>query len=169
MDERNWTNMSPELGQRADFPGLTVTCAAPGGALMISGDLEAALATLAPGAPMLGCGAPAPQGPHAIRVARDRAILVTPAPLSVRPGWHGSYALSLADDLFVAIILSGPRAEEVASACTATPLDGSSPSATTLFAGVGALVTRAGETLVIRVQTPDAAYLWSCLHRLAAA
>jgi len=121
------------------------------------------------GAAVLGCGAPAPQGPHAIRVARDRAILVTPAPLSVQPGWHGSYALSLADDLFAAIILSGPRAEEVASACTATPLDGSSPSATTLFAGVGALVTRAGETLVIRVQTPDAAYLWSCLHRLAAA
>jgi len=169
MDERVWMNESPVAGQGVEFPGLRMTRAEAEGALMISGDLEAALATLAPGAPMLGCGAPAPQGPHAIRVARDRAILVTPAPLSVRPGWHGSYALSLADDLFVAIILSGSRAEEVASACTATPLDGSSPSATTLFAGVGALVTRAGETLVIRVQTPDAAYLWSCLHRLAAA
>ncbi len=132
-------------------------------------DKSLALAALVPGAAVLGCGAPAPEGPHAIRVARDRAILVTPASLSVQPGWHGSYALSLADDLFAAIILSGPRAEEIASACTATPLDGSSPSATTLFAGVGALVTRAGETLVIRVQTPDAAYLWSCLHRLAAA
>jgi hypothetical protein len=169
MDERIWTNTSPEPGQRADYPGLTVTCDAPVGAQMISGDLEAALAVLAPGAPVLGCGAPAPQGPHAIRVARDRAILVTPAPLVVQPGWHGSYALSLADDLYATIILSGPRADEIASACTATPLDGSSASAATLFAGVGALVTRRGGTLAVRVQWPEAASLWAALARLAGA
>lgn len=90
MDERIWTNTSPEPGERADYPGLTVTCDAPGGAQMISGDLEAALAVLAPGAPVLGCGAPAPQGPHAIHVARDRAILVTPAAPggAVRLAWQ---------------------------------------------------------------------------------
>ena len=167
MDERNWTNARPEPGQVAEYPGVTVTCATPGGALMISGDLSAALETLAPGAPMLGCGGTAPEGPHALRVARDRVILITPAPLAVEPGWHGRYAISLADDLYTAIALTGPRRDEIAAAATATPLDGSSPSATTLFAGLGAHVTREGEALVIRVQAPDAAVLWSMLARLA--
>lgn len=169
MDERHWSNTSPEPGQVAEYPGLTVTCAAPGGALMISGELDAAIAALAPRAPVLGCGAEAGQGPHAIRIARDRALLVTPAPLDVVPGWQGGHAISLADDLYAVITLEGPRGEEIASACTATPLDGSSPSATTLFGGLGAHVTRSGDRLVIRVQSPDAAALWSLLARLAEA
>lgn len=167
MDERIWTNPRPEPGQVAEFPGLTVTCLAPGGALMVSGDLGAALAALAPGAPFVGCGGDAPEGPHAIRVARDRAILVTPQPLGVAPGWHGGHAVSPADDLYAVVSLSGPRMEDIAAACTATPLDGSSPSATTLFAGLGAHVTRQGAALVVRVQQPDAAALWSMLARLA--
>jgi len=169
MDERTWTNATPEPGQVADYPGLTVTCAAPGGALMISGDLEAALAALSPGAPLVGCGGVAPDGPHAIRIARDRALLVAPEPFEVSADWHDGYALSLADDLYLAVTLDGPRREEIASACTATPLDGSSPSATTLFCGFGAHVTREGQALVVRVQRPDAAALWSVLSALAAA
>lgn len=168
MDERVWTNQSPVAGHSADYPGLCVACAEPTGALMISGDLMAALTALAPGAPMLGCGAQAPQGAHAIRIARDRALLVTPEPLDADAGWYGVYAISLADDLYSVITLSGPRAEEIASACTSVPLDGSSASATTLFGGIGAHVTRSGDTLVIRVQAPDAAALWSLLARLAA-
>lgn len=169
MDERHWTNPSPEPGQVAEYPGLSVTCIAPGGALMISGDLDAALSALVEGPPVLGCGAPAPEGTHAIRIARDRALLVTDAPLDVAPGWHGSYAISLADDLYTLISLEGPRVEEIAAACTATPLDGSSPSATTLFGGLGAHVTRGGNRLMIRVQSPDGAALWSLLARLAGA
>lgn len=167
MDERIWTNPSPEPGQVAEFPGLSVTCDAPGGALMVSGDLMAAIAALSPGAPFVGCGGTAPERPYAIRVARDRAILVTPEPLDAVPGWHGSHAVSPADDLYAVISLSGPRLDEIAAACTSTPLDGSSPSAATLFAGLGAHVTRRGAALVVRVQRPDAAALWSVLARLA--
>lgn len=169
MDERVWTNASPEPGQSVDDPGLALSCAAPGGALMISGDLDAAIAALAPGAAVVGCGGPAPEGPHAIRVARDRMLWITDAPLDVRPGWQDGYAISLADDLFATITLSGPRRDAIAAACTATPLDGSSPSAATLFGGIGAIVTRSGAALVIRVPQPEAAALWSMLSKLAAA
>ena len=169
MDERDWTNASPEPGQVADYTDLRLACAAPGGALMISGDLEAAFAALAPGAPVLGCGEQAPDGPHAIRIARDRMLLISDAPLDVSPGWHDGYAISLADDLYTTITLKGSRRDDIAAACTATPLDGSSPSATTLFGGVGAHVTRQGDVLIIRVQRPDAAALWSLLTKLAQA
>jgi hypothetical protein len=67
-------------------PGMGVN---PGGCRQVS-DKSLALAVLAPGAPVPGCGAPAPQGPHAIHVARDRAILVTPAAPggAVRLAWQ---------------------------------------------------------------------------------
>ncbi|MGI3187404.1 hypothetical protein [Nioella aestuarii] len=169
MDERIWTNASPEPGQEAAYPDLMLACAAPGGALMISGDLEAAIAALVPGAPAVGCGGAAPDGPHAIRIARDRMLLVTDAPLDVSPGWQDGYAISLADDLYTTITLTGSRCDDIAAACTATPLDGRSPSATTIFGGVGAHITRQGDTLIIRVQRPDAAALWSLLTKLAAA
>jgi len=169
MDERIWTNASPEPGDVADFPGLSVTCSAHGGALMISGDLAASLAALAPEAAFVGCGGAAPDGPHAIRIARDRAVLITADPLDILPGWHDGYALSLADDLYATIKLTGARREEIAAACCATPLDGSSPSATTLVAGLAAHVTRERGALVIRVQRPDAAALWTSLSVLASA
>ena len=41
------------------------------GQTLISGDLDAAVAALAPGAPMLGLYALAPEGAHALRIGRD--------------------------------------------------------------------------------------------------
>ena len=50
------------------------------GQTLISGDLDAAIAGLAPGAPILGLYALAPESAHALRIGRTSALLVTPAP-----------------------------------------------------------------------------------------
>ncbi len=57
------------------------------GQTLVSGDLEAAIKALASGAPLLGLYELAPKGRHALRIARDRALLVTPAPLAAEDGF----------------------------------------------------------------------------------
>ena len=165
MDERTWTNRTPSPGDRIEGAGIAVGCAAPGGALMISGDLSAALATLVPGAQLIGLGASVPEGPFALCIARDRALIVTEAPLAPTPGWHGSYAATPADDLYLCLTLEGTEAGTVVAAGTGTPLDASSPSAMALFAGMPCLVARGNGGFLIWVQRPEAAYLWSFIAR----
>jgi hypothetical protein len=58
------------------------------GPILISGDLNVAIAALAPGAPMLGLYALAPEGAHALRIGPTSALLITPAPLSIMDGWR---------------------------------------------------------------------------------
>jgi hypothetical protein len=63
------------------------------GQTLISGDLDAAIAELAPGAPMLGLYALAPESAHALRIGRMSALLITPGPLigrsEERPSFDG--------------------------------------------------------------------------------
>lgn len=166
MDERDWTSRTPGSDDRMEGAGAVVTCSAPGGAVMISGNIGAALAALAPGAPFVGLGASIPDGPFALRIARDRALIVNGAPLAVMSGWHGGYAATPADDLYLRLVVEGVEAETVAAAGTGAPLDASSASAMVLFAGTPCLVARGNNGLLIWVQRPDAAYLWSFLARL---
>jgi hypothetical protein len=167
MDEREWTNATPEPGDRIEAEGVTVTCEAPGGAALVSGDLQAALAELAPGAPLLGLGADEPDAPAALQLARDRALVISAAPLELSAGWHAGYAVSPADDLHVLVRLEGARAEEVCRSGIAAPLDGGSPCAAVLFAGRPVIATRHADAIRLRVERPDAAWLWSLLGRLS--
>ena len=89
MRERNWSAARFPEGTLIDRPRLRARAVEGFGQTLISGDLDAALGALAPGAPMLGLYALAPEGSHALRIARDRALLVTPAPLGVADGWQG--------------------------------------------------------------------------------
>ena len=163
MDDRHWTSVTPEPGATLEAPGVTITCAADAGAALVSGDLDAAIAALAPGAPMLGLLDACPDRPHALRIARDRALLVTEAPLW-RDGWEGTYAVSAADDLFLKITITGDRAAEIRDACMSAA--GGSASASTLFAGHAALVVSVANGICVRVQRPEAAALWAHCGRL---
>jgi sarcosine oxidase, subunit gamma len=168
MHERDWSNRTPHPGDRIEGRGTTITCEAPGGAALISGGLEAAIAALAPGAPFLGRGATVPDAPFALRIARDRALLVTDAPADVASGWHASYAATPADDLYLRLAIEGKEAATIMAAGTGASLEESSPSAMVLFAGTKCLVARASRGFLIWVERPDAAYLWSFLARLLA-
>ncbi len=165
-DSQLWTTPIPVPGTVIQGIETTVTCLPTSGAVLISGDLTAAVDALAPGAPMLGLLDQEPDGPFALRIARDSALLVTADPLEATPGWHDGWALSLADDLHVCLAIEGPGSEDVRSACMSARQG--SPSAAAIFGDKTCLVTRAGDALHVRVPAPEAATLWLWLARLIA-
>ena len=83
MREMQWPPARGGAELLVDRPRLTARRLDGLGQTLISGDLNAAVASLAPGAPMLGLYALAPAGAHALRIGRTSALLITPAPLSV--------------------------------------------------------------------------------------
>ena len=78
MRETDWTAARRAEGARVARPGFSARARTGHGQTLISGDLDAALAALAPGAPFVGLHGLAPDGPHALRIAPDKALLVTP-------------------------------------------------------------------------------------------
>ena len=90
-------------------PGFAVAARTGLGQTLISGDLEAALEALAPGAPLLGLYGLAPDSAHALRIARDQALLVTPAPLGVAEGWRDGWCATAVDDGWACVDVEGAR------------------------------------------------------------
>lgn len=163
---RDWHTLSPISGDDFRFPGGQVICPGQGGATLISGDLGAALDRLAPGAPILGLLAAEPdQGPFALRIGRDRALLITAMPLNAPLGWSAGHGISSADDLYTLLTLTGPGADMLRAACMEAP-EGSA-SAMCLFGGSACLVTRRAGGFCVRVETPQAAALYERLRVLA--
>lgn len=135
------------------------------GQTLVSGDLAAAAAALAPGAPHLGLWQAAERLPAFVRIARDRALLLTDAPLGLDEGWRAEgFALSPADDAWAVLEIEGEAAADVIAEATATPFGSASPSASALFAGLPCLLTRAGEGARIHVETAFLPYLWRWLE-----
>ncbi len=88
MREMNWPPARRAEGILVERPRLEVRALSGWGSTLISGDIDAAAAALAPGAPILGLYALAPEGAHALCIARDRALLVTPQSLGAADGWQ---------------------------------------------------------------------------------
>ena len=80
MREMEWPPARGNAGLLIDRPRLTARRRGGLGQILISGDLDAAIAGLAPGAPLLGLYALAPESAHALRIGRTSALLITPAP-----------------------------------------------------------------------------------------
>ncbi len=136
---------------------------------LVSGDLDAARAALAPGAGEVGLWGMAGEETTLVRIARDRALIVSPTMPDIAPGWRGSFAVTPCDDAWAVIELSGPGIERVAAEGTATDLAAGSPSAAVLFAGVPCLLYRTGpQTARLHVESPLAAYIWTWLAGIAA-
>ena len=135
------------------------------GQTLLSGDLNSAIAALSPGAAEVGLWAVADAPAYAVRAARDRALLVTPAPLDLEPGWRDGYVATPCDDAYAVIELSGPAIVDIIAEATAVDLGGGSRSAALLFAGVPALLYRSDpDTARLHVEAPLAAYIWTWLE-----
>ncbi|MEM6739899.1 MAG: hypothetical protein AAF646_07260 [Pseudomonadota bacterium] len=158
MDERAWIDEALTVGAGIEIGACRVTRQRPHHAAFISGDLDAAVARLAPGANAVGlCDFPRSDA-YAIRISRDQALLVTASPLEPSAGWHGSFALSPADDRFITLGVTGPGARGVLAQGTSADLGQGSPSAAIFFCGGHALLIGAenGYTLWI-----EAAYRYA--------
>lgn len=134
------------------------------GQTLVSGDLAAAVAALAPGAPQVGLWQVAESGVFGVRIARDRCLLVTPAPPGVEPGWRDGFAATPCDDAFAVIEISGEALDPLVAEAVAADLSSGSGSAAVPFAGVAALLYRLdARTARLHVESPLAAYLWAWL------
>jgi sarcosine oxidase gamma subunit len=153
MREMNWAPARRTEGAWAGSPRLQ-TRASSRGQTLISGNLAAAIGGLAPGAPMLGLYALVPEGPHALRIARDRALLVTPAPLGAADGWREGWCATSVDDGWAALDVAGPEAPLALSQGTSADLDAGSPSAAVLFAGLRCLIAKTEAGFRVHVEAP---------------
>ena len=154
MREMNWPPARRAEGTLIDRPRLQARALSGRGSALISGDIEAAMGALAPGAPILGLYALAPEGAHALRIARDRALLVTPAPLGAADGWREGWCATSVDDGWAAVDVFGPDAPLALAQGTSADLAGGSPSAAVLFAGLRCLLARTEAGFRLHVEAP---------------
>ena len=154
MRETDWAPARRTHGALTARPGFVVKTRTGLGQTLISGDLEAALKALAPSAPLLGLYGMAPRGRHALRIARDKALLVTPAPIAVAEGWREGWCATALDDAWVAVDVEGPGAGLVLMQGTSADLAAGSPSAAVLFAGRRCLLLRTQKGFRLHIEAP---------------
>ena len=154
MREMNWPPARRAQGTLILRPRLQARALSGRGSTMVSGDVEAAVTAIAPGAPILGLYALAPEGAHALRVARDRALLVTPAPLGAADGWREGWCVTSVDDGWAAVDVDGPDAPLALAQGTSADLTGRSSSAAVLFAGLRCLLVRTDAGFRLHVEAP---------------
>jgi hypothetical protein len=124
------------------------------GQTLISGDVDAAVAALAPGAPILGLHALVPQGAHALRIGRASALLVTPAPIGAADGWRDGWCATSVDDGWAAVEVSGADAPLALMQATSADLAAGSPSAAVIVFGLRALLARIDGGFRVHVEAP---------------
>ncbi len=146
--------------------GLAMQSVSGLGQILVSGDLGAAAKVLAPDAPMVGLWGIVETSTVFLRMARDRALLVSPQPLAIRPGWRAEgFAASPADDAFIVLEIAGDDLAIVVAEATGADLTSGSPSAAIRFCGVDALLCRsAPDTARLHVERAFAPYVWRWLE-----
>ena len=154
MREMEWPAARGGAGLLTDGRRLTARRLSGLGQTLISGDLVAAVAGLAPGAPMLGLYALAPAGAHALRIGRTSALLVTPAPLAVVDGWRDGWCATSVDDAWAAVEISGADAPQALTQATSADLASGSPSASVLLFGLPGLLARTSSGFRVHIESP---------------
>jgi sarcosine oxidase, subunit gamma len=154
MREMEWLPARGGSELLIDRQRLTVRRLGGLGQTLISGDLDAAIADLAPSAPMLGLYALAPESAHALRIGRQSALLVTPAPLAISEGWRAGWCATSVDDGWVAVEISGADAAQALMQATSTDLASGSASAAILVFGLRGLLVRISSGFRVHVEAP---------------
>ena len=124
------------------------------GQTLISGDLDMGIAALAPGAPMLGLYALAPESGHALRIGGASALLITPAPLAVVDGWRDGWCATSVDDAWAPVEISGADAAQALMQATSADLASDSPSTAVLVFGLRGLLARTSSGFRVHVESP---------------
>jgi hypothetical protein len=154
MRETRWPPARGGLGLLIDRPRLRARGLDGLGQTLTSGDLQAAVAALAPGAPLLGLHVLAPEGAHALRIGRVSALLVTPAPLGAADGWRDGWCATSVDDGWAAVEVTGADAPLALMQATSADLDAGSPSAAVIVFGLRALLGRTQAGFRLHVEAP---------------
>ena len=153
MREMEWPPARGVAGHLIDRQRLNARRIGGLGQTLISGNLDAAIAEIAPGAPMLGLYALAPEGAHALRIGRTSALLVTPAPLAAADGWRDGWCATSVDDGWAAVEISGTDAAQALMQATSANLASGSPSAAVLVFGLRGLLARTASGFRVHVES----------------
>ena len=163
-DRGNFWRPVPAPTDVMQAPGFEARFIAGLSQTLVTGNLDAARAGLVPGAPEVGLWGLATDREYWVSIARDRALLVSPTPLQVAPGWRDGYVATPCADAYAILDLSGDDLPQVIAEATSADLEAGSRSAAVLFAGVPAFLYRtAPSTGRLHVESPLAAYLWTWL------
>ena len=153
MREMEWPPARGGAGLLIDRQRLNARRIGGLGQTLISGNLDAAIAEIAPGAPMLGLYALAPEGAHALRIGRTSALLVTPAPLAAADGWRDGWCATSVDDGWAAVEISGTDAAQALMQATSANLASGSPSAAVLVFGLRGLLARTASGFRVHLES----------------
>lgn len=151
-----------------EAPGFAVRAIPSLDHLLVSGDLDAWARISRVDGTGVGAFGAAQGERYAVRLARDRLLVVSNSPLAIAAGWH-------ADGFAVTAIRAGLQVFEVdgtaldAFIARGTTLDSrqASASAALSFAGISAIVYRHQDRLRIHVDRGLAAYFWTWMEQAA--
>ncbi len=154
MREMEWPPARGRAELLIDRSRLTVRRLGGLGQTLISGDLDAAVAALAPGAPMLGLYALLPAGAHALCIGRTSALLVTRGTLAVADGWRDGWCATSVDDGWAVVEISGADAPEALMQATSADVASGSPSTAVLVFGLRGLLVKTASGFRLHVESP---------------
>ncbi len=137
--------------------------------LLVSGDLAAWSKASRLAGEGVGAGAIASGDKYMVRIARDRLLAVGEQSFPVAAGWHAAgFAVTVMDAGLHVFEIEGPDLDRLIARGTALDPGTASPSASILFAGVGALFYRFGnpDRARLHVDRGLAPYLWEWLEQV---
>lgn len=158
-----WSPVPDWTTVRIERQGLSVKPIAGLSQILISGRLDAALSLLHTPARITGAADPAAGDPYAIRLARDRLLLISSEPPDLTPSWHDAgFAVSTMDDAYVIVQIDGYLLPEILSRGSSLDFSHGGNSVATRFAGVPVLLYRYQNSTCLRIHVERglAAYLW---------
>ncbi len=161
----NWSPTPDWDSIRIEGRGVSISTCRPERMVIVNGNLQAALQHAGVASAPVGWPDIAREDRYAVRLARDRALIVGASAL--QPGWHEQgYAVSRSEDAFVVFEISGPGTEDLLSFGAEVFFDKPSGSAARLLAGLAVILYRYDRELCVRahVARPRAAALLKWLQ-----
>ena len=160
---RFWTPAPAPGREQFTARGVTIERVSALSQFLLSGPQRFATGCLAAIPSPVGFSGVASGATYAVAVARDRALIVSAKPLSLREGWDAgaSTAVTVMDDAFLVLDLHGPGLVDVLSKATTLVGSDASPSASVTFAGFPTVAYRyqRADVLRVHVERPLAAGL----------
>lgn len=148
-----------------DRDGLTARTVSLPSQHLVSGDLEVFVALA--GLPDTGAGLfqTVSGERYALRLARDRMLVIDGPAEAMAPGWHGEgYAVTDVSALYHVFEFDGDGIEALLQEAMFVDPNLHSPSAASTFAGQPALVYHRENRLRLHVERGHAPYIWQWLE-----
>lgn len=149
-------------------PKLTVRLLPPLAQIMVSGDLAKALGWHGL-TESLGIMAEAEGETYALRLARNRALIVGAEVAAQAAGWADGVAMSPMTGALAVLELSGPNAAEAVQRASAIDFRNASPCAALNFAGVTAVLYQKDGTIRLHLDRGLIPYMIDWLRSCGAA